>query len=104
MTVSSGQRAVVADTRPYAWPWDGRIDPSTMALVVVRAPGPAPDSTEPERRLLQLFDTAKAVGVLTVQVRSRDPRGAAPAGGADGLEYDETVVAAGRPHPPADRG
>jgi hypothetical protein len=30
----------VASTTPYSWPYDGRLDPRRLALLVVVVPGP----------------------------------------------------------------
>jgi nicotinamidase-related amidase len=72
---------VVEGTAPYPWPWDGRLDPSRLALVAVGCQRWWADrTTGVERALAALARTASAVrdaGGLVVVVRHGRPTGAA---------------------------
>jgi nicotinamidase-related amidase len=63
---------VVADTTPYAWPFDGRIEPAITALVITGADAAsaAAVSLDPsvERNLAALRARLASVGVLVVMV------------------------------------
>ena len=72
---------MVDGTAPYPWPWDGRLDPSRLALVAVGCQRWWADRTSGvERTLATLGSTASAVreaGGLVVAVRHGRPTGAA---------------------------
>jgi biuret amidohydrolase len=63
---------VVADTTPYAWPFDGRIDPSIAALVITGADAATvaatPLDTSVETNLAALRAGLAPAGVLVVVV------------------------------------
>ena len=71
----------VEGTAPYPWPWDGRLDPSRLALVAVGCQRWLADRTSGvEGALAALARTASAVrdvGGLVVVVRHGRPTGAA---------------------------
>jgi nicotinamidase-related amidase len=72
---------VVDGTAPYPWPWDGRLEPSRLALVAVGCQRWWIDRTsDPECALAALGRTASAVrdaGGLVVAVRHGRPTGGA---------------------------
>jgi nicotinamidase-related amidase len=72
---------VVDGTAPYAWPWDGRLDPCRLALVAVGCQRWWADrTTGHEAALVALEQTAAAVreaGGLVVVVRHGRPTGPA---------------------------
>jgi nicotinamidase-related amidase len=72
---------VVDGTAPYPWPWDGRLEPSRLALVAVGCQRWWADRTlVADRALAALERTASAVrdaGGLVVAVRHSRPAGAA---------------------------
>jgi biuret amidohydrolase len=72
---------VVEGTAPYPWPWDGRLDPSRLALVALGCQRWWADRTSGvEGALAALARTASAVrdaGGLVVAVRHGRPTGAA---------------------------
>lgn len=72
---------MVEGTRPYPWPWDGRLDPSRLALVAVGCQRWWADrTTGVDQALLALDRTAWAVreaGGLVVAVRHGRPTGPA---------------------------
>ena len=94
--------ATVADTRPYAWPWDGVITPETLALVVIQAPDSPLASDTPPGALTVLADAARRAGITIVEVVTHrpfsDPRGSAGWPGATSLlplEPDFLIHSAG---------
>ncbi|HEY2666266.1 MAG TPA: isochorismatase family cysteine hydrolase [Actinomycetota bacterium] len=72
---------VVEGTAPYPWPWDGRLEPSRLALVAVGCQRWWAERTSgAERALTALGRTAVAVrqaGGLVVAVRHGRPTGGA---------------------------
>lgn len=62
----------VADTTPYAWPYDGRLDPARTALVVTgtdrRTAGLVPADPDAAAALDRLRTELAAAGVLVVLV------------------------------------
>lgn len=68
---------LVPDTTPYAWPYDGRFDPSRSALVICGS-GSAwstrcPLDATAEANIERLRATASGVGVAVVLVRHAGP-------------------------------
>jgi nicotinamidase-related amidase len=61
-------------TTPYPWPWDGQLEPSRTALLLVKSDGPGPELPDPVivavQRLVQL---AHRAGALVVTVRTTFP-------------------------------
>jgi nicotinamidase-related amidase len=94
--VPTHQPLWVRATTPYAWPWDGRLDPARLAVLVVTTgtPGPAgPAAAAPGLRTLA--DTARGTGALVVNVRTLPPAARATAlapGTAPTLFPDAVVV------------
>ncbi len=79
----------VAETIPYAWPWDGVVDLDALAVLTVRAPGPLPDG--PWRTHLDaLVEAAHRNGVRVIEVITHPP-GADPVGDS-GLPADGDLV------------
>lgn len=66
-------RAHVADTTPYPWPFDGRLDASDLALVVVGAGESwarcVPDDSAARDNIARLRSEFSAAGMLVVVVR-----------------------------------
>lgn len=95
---SAGTRggfAVVAGSRPYPWPWDGRIDPTSLALLVIQAPGSAPRASGPIDTIGALADLVERTGGTVIEVITHPPfrresRRASESGESSAL----TVVAA----------
>lgn len=98
MTTSqvSGKAAVlVPGTTPYAWPWDGRLDPARTALVVLGpARGLSVVGTSAGDRLRSLVEVVLGIGGAVVQVVTAPP----PA--AQGPELGAPLAAMGTPQTP----
>lgn len=81
LTAPEVENLVVDGTAPYPWPWDGRLDPSRLALVAVGCQRWWAERTSgAERALAALGRTASAVrhaGGLVVVVRHGRPTGGA---------------------------
>jgi nicotinamidase-related amidase len=64
--------AHVAGTVPYAWPWDGDLDPSRLALVVAGADsawvGRSADAAAVATRIAEVAAAVRRVGGLVVHV------------------------------------
>ena len=67
-------RSVVAHTTPYAWPWDGQLDGSRLALLVVHprpasgaAPAPVPG------RVAAVAGAVREAGGVVLLVRTTPP-------------------------------
>ncbi len=64
---------LVADTIPYAWPWDGALDPARLALVIAGADGQwferSHDPVGVRDTIDELASRFRAVGGLVVHVR-----------------------------------
>lgn len=88
----------VADTVPYPWPFDGRFDPSSFALVVFGdQPGITSycvDTESVRATLAGLADSTRLAGGTVVHVRHRH------AGPADAVPLDDVSIDDDR----ADRG
>lgn len=64
----------VAGTTPYAWPWDGQLDPARTALVVLGpARGLSVVGTAAGDRLRSLVDVVLGAGGAVVQVVTAPP-------------------------------
>lgn len=75
--------ATIADTTPYAWPYDGAFDPRRTALVVVTTVGenPPTDRSDPWGRVGDLAEAVSRSGGVVVHVATTAPdrrRGQAP--------------------------
>ena len=84
----------VAHTTPYAWPYDGNLDPARTALVVVGPsgdPGPRSGSVEETgARVDELAGSLRALGGVVVCVTTTPPGVA-----AHGTRPDHQLDAAG---------
>jgi hypothetical protein len=65
--------SVVAGSRPYPWPWDGRIDPASFALLVIQAPGSAPTIAGPLDTIGALAELLERVGGTVIEVVTHPP-------------------------------
>lgn len=93
MTTSTSSR--VAGTTPYAWPWDGSLDPARTALVVLGpARGLSVVGTDAGVRIRSLVDVVLASGGAVIQVVTAPP----PA--AVGPEVGAPLAAMGTPQTP----
>jgi len=88
----------VANTTPYAWPWDGALESGRMALVVVspRAGG----DRQPDARIWEAVrataGTVRSAGGVVVQVTTTPPDRSAGLRDADAaVSADHVVDAAG---------
>jgi hypothetical protein len=72
-TVTREGSSVVAGSRPYPWPWDGRIDPASLALLVIQAPGSAPAATVPLDTIGALAELLERAGGTVIQVVTHAP-------------------------------
>lgn len=91
MTTSTTSNRV-AGTTPYAWPWDGVLDPARTALVVLGpARGLSVVGTEAGDRLRSLVDVVLGAGGAVIQVVTAPP----PA--AVGPELGAPLAAMGTP-------
>jgi nicotinamidase-related amidase len=81
--------SVVAGSRPYPWPWDGRIDPSSLALLVIQAPGPLQQAPGPLAAIGALAETIERAGASTISLVTHPPfRRGAPLTGAGSSSVD----------------
>lgn len=65
--------SAVPGSRPYPWPWDGHIDPASLALLVIRAPGSAPAAAVPLDRIGALADLLERAGGTVIHVVTHAP-------------------------------
>ncbi|GJM39694.1 MAG: putative isochorismatase hydrolase [Acidimicrobiales bacterium] len=95
---------IVAESTPYAWPYDGRLVPGRTALVVCGAAGEWAHRTSQDRtveaNIEVLRHTSTACGVLVVLVRqapdpSTSERTAQPSVGLIPEPAEQAVVAIG---------
>lgn len=94
MTTSTTSNRV-AGTTPYAWPWDGPLDPARTALLVLGpARGLSVVGTEAGDRLRSLVDVVLGTGGAVIQVVTAPP----PA--ALGPELGAPLAAMGTPGTP----
>lgn len=71
-------------TEPYPWPYDGRLDPARLAMLVIAGP-PVPGSPPELSALAELARMVCAAGGLTVEVLVSDPRPGRPGALAQGV-------------------
>lgn len=80
----------VADTTPYAWPWDGVLDARRTAVLVVDAPGhPVEVQDAAARNAEVVVATLRRAGGIAIRVLTRRAASTRPFGGT------ATAVAAG---------
>lgn len=64
----------ISTSTPYAWPWDGRLSPGRIALLVLSAPGdPAPEKLPSELESFSAELTSR--GGMVLQILTQDPWG-----------------------------
>jgi biuret amidohydrolase len=95
----------VAETTPYAWPWNGALDATRTAVLVVDAPGDAGAIDDGSlRNASVVVATLRRAGGVAIRVRTRRasstrPFGATASGfsaeGTGGIPADATVISQG---------
>ncbi|WP_426320660.1 cysteine hydrolase family protein [Microbacterium sp. E-13] len=86
MATTAEQRLLtghVADTTPYAWPWNGVLDATRTAALLVEAPGYTVRADgNGVRNAEAVVATLREVGGLAIRVMTTRPSSARPLGGA----------------------
>lgn len=95
----------VAEATPYAWPWNGVLDATRTAVLVVDAPGDAGAIDDGSlRNASVVVATLRRAGGVAIRVRTRRasstrPFGVAASGfsaeGTGGIPADATVISQG---------
>ncbi len=65
--------AVVAGSRPYPWPWDGCIEPTSLALLVIQAPGTGPRASGALATIGPLAELVERTGGTVIRVITHPP-------------------------------
>ena len=84
----------VANTTPYAWPWNGSLDARATAVLVVAAPGLARDTPELTNAAL-LLEALGSVGSPSIRVGTRTRFAPLEGGEAGAVPTDIQIEASG---------
>ncbi|MCC2033209.1 cysteine hydrolase family protein [Microbacterium allomyrinae] len=80
----------VAETTPYAWPWNGALDATRTAVLVIEAPGEAGDvDHEYVRNAEVVVATLRRGGGAAIRVLTRRASATRPFAGASSAFADE---------------
>lgn len=85
MATTADQRVLtghVAETTPYAWPWNGVLDATRSAVLLVEAPGPSAGVDRSSVRNAEAVVAGlRRAGGVAIRVRTRRTFSAPPFGG-----------------------